>query len=71
MANKVCADCEEDVPSERLMVLEKLGAKEVTCIDCQMEREESGRHFRHRMDVQATVKCGEVDTIEQNLVRVI
>lgn len=67
---KECEDCEEPINPKRLEAFKKRGDVATTCIECQEDREKSGRHPLHRMDVQAVTRCGgEVEELQQTIVR--
>jgi len=60
-----CVECEESIDERRLKALPNTKV----CVSCQQNRERNGRFQLHVMDVQAKSRCGEVDTLEQTLVR--
>ena len=60
-----CEDCGIIINPKRVAARPEV----TTCILCQEEREASGRFVPHRMDIQAKLKCGEVDALETTLHR--
>lgn len=60
-----CEECGEEIDVRRMKVIP---ATKV-CVSCQQDLESNG-HFRlHKLDVQAKIRCGEVDVTIQTLVR--
>lgn len=62
---KECVDCGQEINPRRVEALP--GAE--TCVSCQADREDAGYFVRHKIDIKASVRCGEVDTITQTIVR--
>ena len=67
--NEECFDCGELIGKKRVRAILNAGLPVETCIDCQSRREKHGHFVRHKLDVQAKMKCGEVDEVNQRLVR--
>lgn len=57
MKDRECEDCGELIGEKRLQAKPTA----VLCINCQYEAEKMGLFRTHRMDVQASVKCGQID----------
>ena len=60
-----CKSCDTEIEAKRLLAQPKA----VLCLGCANEAERSGRFVRHRMEVQPVVKCGDIDEIQQTIVR--
>lgn len=69
MNQQLCNDCEEVIPQTRVMVFLKKGLNIETCLECQEDRESAGTYQRHRIQIQASTRCGEFDQITETLVR--
>ena len=65
LVEQECADCGEVISIERL----RLVPKTETCIECQEHREKRGNFQRHRMVVTYNVRCEEIESVDETLVR--
>lgn len=65
MQHRECADCGEVIEEKRI----KYMPDTTTCVSCQRIREQNGQFFRHKMDIQASCKAGEIDEIHETIIR--
>lgn len=62
---RLCEDCDEEIPSERLAVKPHA----TLCLSCQTDAEREGRFTRHRMGTDIQFKGDEVENMETYVVR--
>lgn len=60
-----CLNCGEAIAPARLKAIPGTAI----CVDCQQANEKAGRFQRHVMDVQPVIKCGEMEHLEEQIVR--
>lgn len=65
MKAKECRDCGEEIEKGRAAALPFAE----TCVHCQRIREANGRFVRHKIDIQASCKAGEIEEVHETLVR--
>lgn len=65
MIDRDCKECGEEIGEKRLEA--KPNAE--LCIECQTKLERRGGFVKHRMNVTAVMKAGELDSIEEHFYR--
>lgn len=59
--DKECKECGEWIGLGRL----KARPKTELCIECQTKLEKKGGFVRHKMNITAVMKAGEIDSLEE------
>lgn len=60
-----CKDCGDEIPKERV----RANPKTRICIECQEQREKSGKFNRHTMEINPEIESWNCVGVTQSLVR--